>query len=71
MAKEKKQPKDYPQFYFRLTEDEKKQIDELVQEILDIELSKHKEGEFLPKRNSIIVRALTRGLKTIKSEKSR
>lgn len=71
MAKEKKQPKDYPQFYCRMNSTDKEEIEDLIEEIREYELENHQENELLPKRNDIIVRALKRGLKRILAEKSK
>lgn len=70
MSKKKlKQSSDYPQFYFRVSEDEKKLIDEKIETILFKELNKWELGTTKPKRNEIIIKAILKGLSLLEKER--
>ena len=68
MDQKKKKPVNYPQFYFRVSEENKKVIDELIDQILKSKLKSHDEESKLPKRNAIIVEALILGLDSYKKK---
>jgi hypothetical protein len=65
--KRKKTPSDYPQLCFRLpSEEERKRIDSLIEEIQDAYNKRRKEGDLVIRRNDVVLDALERGLKAIK-----
>lgn len=64
----KKTSKDYGQFYFRIDESEKEDLETELLEVLDYLQKKTNPNELKPKRNDLILRALRRGLKIIKRE---
>lgn len=61
-----KSSKDYPALYVRMTEEDKKIIEALVEGILKKQIEAQSPDERMPKRNAIILKALIRGLKTFK-----
>lgn len=67
MKKKRKKPADYPQFYFRISKEDKEEIEGLLNEILSIEASLRDDRELKPKRNDLITRSLKRGLKLLLS----
>lgn len=64
----KKTSKDYDQFYFRITEDRKRDINIQIEEILEILKDKRSPEKKLPKRNALILKALTIGLDAIEKK---
>jgi len=68
MNKKGRQPSDYPQFAFRLSLDAKKVLAKLISETTDLTNSKLKSGEYMFRKNDIIIEALERGLKDIQKE---
>lgn len=66
MSEKLKDPTDYPPIYFRVSKEEKVEIEALVNEILKHRLREHVAGTRLPRRNKLIVEALTLGLEQIK-----
>lgn len=70
MRKLKKKSNDYPQFYCRMVEEDKSEIESMAQRITDLAVKKWiKEGknqtELKPKRNEFIADALKIGLKQL------
>jgi hypothetical protein len=57
---------DYPPIYFRVSQEEKKAIEDLIDQIMKQRLRGHAPGTKLPKRNKLILEALTIGLEQIK-----
>lgn len=71
MSNKLKKPSDYPQIYFRIREDQKAEIDELVEQILELQLKDRSEDERLPKRNTVMCDALMLGLEQMKKKLKR
>ena len=61
----KKQPSDYPQFYCRMKQEDKDEIEAIIDRIVTHKKKKVAENEILPKRNDYIVKALKIGLKDL------
>lgn len=68
MIKKKKTSADYGQFYFRITEENKIEIEDKIQSILILLEVVRDNDELQPKRNDLILRALKRGLNVIERE---
>lgn len=66
MRREGKKPSDYPQFTFRITEELKTRLNELIEEVTDIYNKKIDDGEYLYRKNDIIAEALELGLMQMK-----
>ncbi len=62
MRREGKKPSDYPQFTFRITEELKARLNELIEEVTEIYNKKIDDGEYLYRKNDIIAEALELGL---------
>ena len=61
-SSEKKRPEDYPQFAFRIAADEKKKLMAKLDRMLRARKAATVPGDFLPKKNEIIVEALQLGI---------
>lgn len=66
MNKKLKKPSEYPQIYFRASEEQKEEIDKLVEQILKLQLEERAKDEKLPRRNKLMVEAILIGLEQIK-----
>ncbi len=66
MQKKGRRPSDYPQFAFRLTAETKERLSALVDEVTDIYNKSVSAGEYLYRKNDIIIEALEMGLKQMK-----
>lgn len=66
MNKKLKKPSEYPQIYFRIRAEQKKEIEVLVEQILDLQLRERSEDERLPRRNGLMAEALLIGLEQMK-----
>ena len=64
-----KKPSDYPQMYFRIEAKDKKKIEELVDQIIGKRQALMEEDAKQPKRNKLLVEALTMGLEIIRKQK--
>ena len=64
-----KKPSDYPQMYFRIEAKDKKRIEDLVEQIIGKRVETLEEGIKQPKRNKLLVEALTIGLEAIRKRK--
>jgi hypothetical protein len=62
----KKPPSDYPQFSFRLSNKNKAELSELIEEAQAYLNARRKTDEPFINKNDVIVRAMKDGLKTIK-----
>lgn len=58
-----KKPSDYPQFYCRMTPEDKEEIDLLIKAVCSKRLENMKDDELKPKRNELIIEVLKSGLK--------
>jgi hypothetical protein len=65
MRKKLKKPSDYPQFYCRMSEEDKEEIEELIESILTMAEELQKPDEYKLKRNQLVQHALKGGLKVI------
>lgn len=63
-----KKPSDYGQFFFRISKEEKDELEARIQTILDIQQSLVSEDELLPKRNHLILKAIHLGLSKIEKD---
>ena len=70
MSKKLKKPSEYPQFSFRISEDDKLKLTVKLDEVLERLKENSKEGERIPKKNALILRAIRRGLSQIEKETS-
>lgn len=68
MNKKLKKPSEYPQFSFRISEDEKLILSDKLDKVLEMLKENSKEGERIPKKNALILRAINRGLSKIEKE---
>ena len=68
MKKTLKKPSDYGQFYFRINEEEKIELENRITSILEIQIQNKKEDELLPKRNKLIIDAINSGLTLIEKK---
>jgi hypothetical protein len=68
MNKKIKKPSDYDQFSFRISEEKKDELNALIEEILEVQRKNKKEDEYTPKKNALIIEALTLGLNQIKKK---
>lgn len=68
MSKKLKDPSDYPQFSFRLSESEKEWLQNELQAVADLMNRSKEPGERLVRGNHVALMALRKGLETIRSE---
>ena len=68
MRPKKKPAKAYPLFSFRTSEENKARLMALVDEVTSLLNSKVKANEYRYRKNDIIVSALEKGLKSIKTK---
>lgn len=68
MSKKLKVPSDYEQLSFRISKEMKKEIQMRLDNILQTMRENHRPGDFAPKKNALIIKALKRGLSAIESE---
>lgn len=68
MTKKLKKPSDYQQFSFRINEDDKIELNNRLDQLLAILKNNTKEGDYLPKKNGLILRAIKRGLTQIEKD---
>lgn len=61
--KKLKTPSDYPQFYCRMNEEDKEEIEQLLGRIIELHESLKKPGQLKMRRNDFITQALKVGLK--------
>lgn len=66
MQKVRRKPSDYPQFTFRITEELKIHLNDLVEDVTNIYNKHVKEGEYIYRKNDIIAEALEIGLMQMK-----
>lgn len=66
MQKVRRKPSDYPQFTFRITDELKEQLNDLVEEVTELYNKQIPEGEYLYRKNDIIAEALEMGLMQMK-----
>jgi len=66
-----KTPYDYETFQFRLTKDQKEQINDLVDEVVKLYNDDKDEDEKAFRKNTVIMEALTKGLAQMKRSKSK
>ncbi len=66
MQKKGRRPSDYPQFAFRLTAEAKERLAEMVDEVTELYNKSVTSGEYLFRKNDIIIEALEIGLKQMK-----
>lgn len=66
--KKKMVPTDYPQLAFRISEDDKRRINELVEEILQVANKKLAPSDKVFRKNDVYVDALYLGLLTLKKK---
>lgn len=64
----KKHPSDYPQLTFRVSDDDKKRINELVEEVVTASNAKLDPANKLFRKNDVYVDALFLGLLTLKQK---
>lgn len=69
MKRKYKQPSDYPQFAFRLSENDKKELIEQIDEVHKVANKDIGADEFKITKNRIILMALQEGLKIVKKTK--
>jgi hypothetical protein len=62
----KKLPSEYPQMAFRVSEEEKLRLTNLIEDVQSLFNKRRKEGDPFFNKNDIIVRALDEGLKVLK-----
>lgn len=62
MQKVRRKPSDYPQFTFRITEELKERLNNLVEEVTNLYNRHVQEGEYVYRKNDIITEALELGL---------
>ncbi len=66
MQKKGRRPSDYPQFAFRLTAEAKENLSAMVDEVTELFNKNVPPGEYLYRKNDIIIQALEIGLKQLK-----
>ena len=66
MAKKTRTSSDYPQFSFRVTAEAKERISEAVDEVTELYNKNVPDGEYLYRKNDIIIEALEIGLAQMK-----
>lgn len=66
MQKKGRRPSDYPQFAFRLTAETKEQLSSMIDEVTDLYNKNVPPGEYLFRKNDIIIEALEIGLAQMK-----
>lgn len=66
MQRTRRKPSDYPQFTFRINEELKDRLSELVEEVTELYNKNIQEGEYLYRKNDIIAEALELGLMQMK-----
>ena len=67
MQKKGRRPSDYPQFAFRLTAETKERLAASVDEVTELYNKSVPPGEYLYRKNDIIIEALENGLKIMKA----
>ena len=63
MKKKSRTPSDYPQFSFRITAELKERLSTMIDEVTELYNKSVPAGEYLYRKNEIIVEALEIGLK--------
>ncbi len=71
MQKQRRKPSDYPQFAFRVTAETKDRLSEMIDEVTELFNKNVAPGEYLYRKNDIIVEALEKGLKAMKATASK
>jgi hypothetical protein len=71
MQKKGRRPSDYPQFAFRLTAEAKERLAASVDEVTELYNKSVPPGEYLYRKNDIIIEALEIGLKQMKKSPNR
>ena len=66
MQKKGRRPSDYPQFAFRLTAETKEHLSSMIDEVTDLYNKSVPPGEYLYRKNDIIIEALEIGLAQMK-----
>ncbi|MDD4974386.1 MAG: hypothetical protein PHY93_08530 [Bacteriovorax sp.] len=66
MTKKSRTSSDYPQFSFRITADLKEQLNNMIDEVVDLYNKNVPDGEYLYRKNEIIIEALEIGLTQMK-----
>jgi len=64
----KKPPSAYPQFGFRVSKVDKKELTDLIEEVQGRMNRRRKDGDPWVNKNDVIVKALKEGLKRIKAD---
>lgn len=64
----KKNPNDYPMFSFRLESEQKEIINQRVQEVVDLYNEKKEEDSKVIRKNTVLVKAVLRGLESMREE---
>ena len=68
MTKKLKTPSDYQQFSFRISEEDKEELTKRLDRILILQKKNQNPGDYTPKKNTLLIRALKRGLSQIEKE---
>jgi hypothetical protein len=71
MEKKVRRPSDYPQFAFRVSAEQKERLIQLVEEVTEMFNKNVSPGEYLYRKNDIIIEALEKGLKIMKTNISK
>lgn len=66
MQEQRRKPSDYPQFAFRVTAEKKDRLSEMINEVTELFNKNVSPGEYLYRKNDIIIEALEIGLKQMK-----
>ena len=66
--KKGRRPSDYPQFAFRLSAEVKEKLSQMVKEVTDLYNENLPPGEYIFRKNDIIIDALERGLTDMKKD---
>ncbi len=66
----KKRPSDYPQLAFRVSEDDKEYLTNLIEDVYKLANKDAAKDEKRTKKNELIVAALSSGLKSLKKKYS-
>lgn len=64
----KKSPADYPQMAFRISDEDKKKLTDLIEEVHHLANKRTTEDEKKTKKNELIVVALFAGLQSLKKK---
>ncbi len=70
-GKETKKPSDYPQYVFRVSKGDKKPLDALLDEVVEMMNTKREPGDSEFTRSSVMARAVFRGLEDLKRKYSK